>query len=65
MGSDTLWAVFRAFCDLHGKMLDRSVCNIAGLIQTSENVYNPDVSTNSVLVLLFGAIVHLGHRYMS
>ena len=30
--------VSRAFSYLHRKMSDRSVCNFAGLIKTSENV---------------------------
>ena len=51
MGYDTLWGVFRAFSDLHPKLSDSFVCNIAGLIQTSETVCVPDVSANSVLVL--------------
>ena len=46
-------------------MSDRCVRNIAVLIQTSENVCIPDVSANSVLVLLDVAIVNLGRRNMS
>ena len=60
MGSDTLWGVFRAFSDLHKQISHPSVCNIAGLIQTSENVCIPDVSANSVLVLLYMALLRLG-----
>ena len=59
-----LW-VFMAFSDLRRKMSDRSVCKTGGLIQTSENVCIPDVSANSVLVLLYVAIFRLGHRNMS
>ena len=61
MGSDTLWGrEFRAFSDLHWKMSDRCVRNIAVLIHTSEKVFNPDVSANSVLVFLKVAFLHLG-----
>ena len=35
--------VFRTFSDLHRKMCDRRLCNVAGLNQISENVYFPDV----------------------
>ena len=65
MGSDVLPGVFRAFSNLHRKMSDCSICNIAGLIQTSENVCLPDKSTYPVLVLLCVTIIHLGHRNMS
>ena len=53
MGSDTIWRVFKVFSDLHRKISDRSVCNIAGLNQTSAKVCFPDVSTKSVLVLCY------------
>ena len=65
MGSETLWGLFRAFSSLHRKISGRSVCNIAGLIQTSENVCIPDVSANLVLVFLYVALIHLGRRNMS
>ena len=45
MGSDYR-GVFRAFSDSHRKMTEGGVCNIAGLIQTSENACFPDVSAN-------------------
>ena len=65
MGSNTLWGVFWAFSDLHWKMSDRGVSNIAGLFQTSENVCIPYVSINSVLALLYVAIIRVGRRKMS
>ena len=46
-------------------MSNRNGCNIAGLIQTSENVCIPDVSANSVLVLLYVAIIYLRRWNMS
>ena len=64
MASDTLWGPFRAFSALHLKKSDRSVFNIAGLIQTSENVCIPDVSANSVFVLWYVAILSLWRRNM-
>ena len=57
--------VFKAFSDLHRKMSDRSVCNVAGLIQTSENVCVTDVSAHSELLLLHVAILQPGRRNMS
>ena len=51
--------------DLHQKMSDCIVCNIVGLIQTSENVCIPDVSANSVLLLLYVAILRLRRLDMS
>ena len=65
MGLDTFWGVCREFSDLHRKISGRSVCDIASLIQTSENVCIPDVSTNSVLVLWYVAFFRLGRRNMS
>ena len=56
---------FLAFFDLHREMSDRSVCNFAGFVQTSENVCIPDVSAKSVLVLLYVAITHLERRNMT
>ena len=55
--------VFRALSDIRRKMSVRSVCNISGLNQTSENVFFPDVSANSVLVFWYVDI--LGRRNMS
>ena len=55
--------VFKAFSDLHLKMSDRSVCNVAGLIQTSENGCIPVLSANYLLVLWYVAI--RGRRKMS
>ena len=66
MGSDTLWEErFWHFSILHRKMSNRSVCNFAGLIETSDRFFIPDVSTNSVLVFFYVAIVDLGGQNMS
>ena len=65
MGSNTSQWLFRAFSDLHGKISDRSVCNNAGFIQTSENVCIPDVSANSVLVLSYMPNMRLRRRNKS
>ena len=55
--------VVKAFSDLHPKMSDRSVCNIAGLIQTAENGCITVLSVNYLLVLWYVAI--RGRRNMS
>ena len=66
MGSDTLWeGRFWYFPILHRKMSNSSVCNFAGLIQTSERFFIPDVSANSVLVFIYVANIHLGRQNMS
>ena len=65
LGSRYSLGVFKAFSDLHRKTSDRSVCNTAGLIQTSENVCIPDVSVHSVLDSLHMAFVHLERQKMS
>ena len=65
MCSDNLWGVFRASSDSHRKISDHSVCNIAGLTQTSENVGILDVSDTSVLAVLYVAVIHLARRIMS
>ena len=65
MGSGDLKGVFRAFSGLHRKMSYRSICKIAGVFQTSENVCILDVSANSVLVLWYAAILRLGCRKKS
>ena len=60
MGENTHWGVIRPRSDSPRNMSNCCVCKIAGLIQASEIICIPDVSTNGVSTL-HAFIIHLGH----